>query len=104
MAMTPEAAVKMRVKKMLDSMSIYYFMPFGTIYGRAGIPDIVCCANGLFAGIECKAGKNVPTALQERELTKIRDAGGFTWVAREDNLDALKEELTKWLKRYSARR
>lgn len=94
MAMTPEAKVKLAVKKLLDSKGIYHFSPPGMGLGRAGIPDIIACWNGQFLGIECKAGKGKTTALQERELAAIRAAGGFAFVARETNLDELKERLT----------
>ncbi len=43
--------------------------------------------------IETKAGNNKPTALQERELKQIRDAGGVAFVINETNLD----ELITWL-------
>lgn len=96
MASTPEARVKAQVKKILGELGIYYFMPATYGFGRSGVPDFVCCYDGMFLGIECKAQGNVPTALQERELTCIKDAGGFTFVAREDNLSLLKERLLKW--------
>ena len=94
MAATPEKLVKDKVKKMLDSLGIYHFSPPGMGLGRAGIPDLVCCYNGKFLGIECKAGKGKTTALQERELDAIRAAGGFAFVVRETNLEELKEQLT----------
>lgn len=94
MARTPEALVKDRVKKLLKAMSIYYFMPATYGFGRSGVPDFVCCMDGRFMGIECKAGTNKPTALQQLELTRIAAAGGFTFVANEDNLDMLEEKLT----------
>lgn len=94
MAQTPEGRVKKFVKKILDDLSIYYFMPATYGFGRSGVPDFVCCFDGLFVGIECKAGDNQPTALQERELTKIRTAGGLTFVVRETNLDILRGQLT----------
>ncbi len=93
MAATPEKLVKDKVKKMLDSLGIYHFSPPGMGLGRAGIPDLVCCYNGKFLGIECKAGKGKTTALQERELDAIRAAGGFAFVVRETNLEELKEHL-----------
>jgi len=65
--------------------------------GRAGIPDIICCYNGRFIGIECKAGNNITTALQNRELAAIHAAGGFAFVIRETNIGELKERLL-WLK------
>lgn len=92
--MTPEAKVKLNVRKLLDAHAIYYFFPPANGYGRAGIPDIVFCVQGIFGAIECKAGRGALTALQERELAKIDTAGGFTFVARENNLDELKEKLT----------
>jgi hypothetical protein len=92
--MTPEAKVKAKVKKLLDQLRIYYFFPATHGYGRSGVPDIVGCFLGLFVAIECKAGKGQLTALQEREIERIIEAGGFTFVAREDNIDELKEKLT----------
>lgn len=92
--MTPEAKVKAKVKKLLDGLRIYYFFPATHGYGRSGVPDIVGCFMGLFVAIECKAGKGQLTALQEREIERIIEAGGFTFVAREDNIDELKEKLT----------
>lgn len=92
--MTPEAKVKAKVKKLLDQLRIYYFFPATHGYGRSGVPDIIGCFMGLFVAIECKAGKGQLTGLQELELTKIKAAGGFTFVAREDNIDELKEKLT----------
>jgi len=94
-ARTPEAAVKANVRKILDSLGIYYFMPPGVGFGRAGIPDIIGCMNGRFIAIECKAGKGKATALQERELIAICNHGGFTFIAREDCLDELKQLLEK---------
>jgi len=98
---TPEAKVKQRVRKLLDELHIYYFFPPANGYGRAGIPDVVGCVHGHFVAIECKAGRGVLTALQERELAQINDAGGFTFVAREDNIDELKEKLICLIQKLS---
>jgi Holliday junction resolvase len=57
--------------------------------GRAGVPDIIACFKGHFLAIEAKAGKNKPTALQEREIANIQKAGGLAMVLNEDNLDLL---------------
>jgi hypothetical protein len=93
MAQTPEAKVKASVRKILDALGVYYFMPPGMGMGRSGIPDIIGCLNGEFIAIECKAGKGKATALQERELLAICNHGGFTFIAREDCLDELKQLL-----------
>jgi hypothetical protein len=91
--MTPEAKVKLAVKKILDELDIYHFSPYMAGMGRSGIPDIIACHEGRFIAIECKAGKGKTTALQDRELNAIAAAGGYTFVARETNLEELREEL-----------
>lgn len=73
---TPESVTKKKVVKLLEQYAIYHFFPAANGYGRAGIPDIVCCIKGRFLAIECKAGKGRTTALQDRELQRICDAGG----------------------------
>lgn len=85
--MTPEAKVKRRVTDALRTLGAYYFFPATGGYGRSGVPDIVGCIDGRFFGLECKAGNNRPTALQERELEKIALAGGVAAVICESNAD-----------------
>ena len=97
MALTPEAKVKKKVKEMLDQMEVYHFSPMQNGMGRAGIPDIIGCLEGQFLGIECKAGKGTTTALQERELTRIQNAGGYALVVNEKNINQL-QEIAEWIK------
>ena len=96
MAATPEAKVKKKVKEILDQMGVYHFSPMQNGMGRAGIPDIIGCLEGQFLGIECKAGKGTTTALQERELTRIQNAGGYALVVNEENINQL-WEIKEWL-------
>ena len=84
--MKPEAKVKRTVTSYLKNMGAYYFYPVTGGYGRSGVPDIVVCYKGLFVGIECKAGNNKPTPLQEKNLDEIRAAGGTALVINEDNV------------------
>ena len=88
---TPEANVKRQIRKILDTTKAYYAMPIGTGYGNSGVPDFLVCHQGHFIGIEAKAGKGRTTALQEKHLQDIRDAGGTTFVINETNLNELKE-------------
>jgi hypothetical protein len=83
---TPEGRVKDKVTKLLKSHNVYYFFPVTGGYGVSGIPDIVCCHNGRFIAIECKAGKNKTTALQDRQLEMIRQSGGIALVINEENI------------------
>ena len=93
MATTPEAKVKAKVVAILKAYEAYYFYPVTGGYGASGVPDIVGCYCGDFFAIECKAGKNIPTALQERNLAQIKKAGGYALVINEDNIDRVKEML-----------
>lgn len=86
MASTPEKKVKEKVVKTLKERSVYYFFPATYGMGRSGVPDIICCVSGCFLAIECKAGDNTTTALQEREIAAIIAAGGSAIVVNEKNL------------------
>lgn len=95
MGLTPENKVKRRVKTHLDALGAYYFFPATHGYGRSGVPDVIGCLHGRMFGIECKAGKNTPTPLQERELHAITRAGGIALVVNEGNVDDLPYLLRK---------
>lgn len=95
MAMTPEAKVKKRVVAVLKELGAYYFYPVTGGYGQSGVPDIVGCYQGTFFGIECKAGKNKPTALQEKNLRDIAKSGGTALVINEDNIDDVINSLNQ---------
>lgn len=91
--MTPEGKVKKQVKKLLEEVGAYYFSPMTSGYGKSGVPDIVVCYKSHFVGIECKAGKNKTTEIQDRNLIAIKKNGGIAVVVNENNLDELKEML-----------
>ena len=91
MATTPEAKVKSKIKGILKAHNVYYAMPIGTGYGNSGVPDFLCCVNGHFLGIEAKAGKGTTTALQEKNIRQIKDAGGTATVINEDTLGYLEQ-------------
>lgn len=98
MATTPEAKVKAKVVKLLKERGVYYFFPATFGLGRSGVPDVVCCVHGRFLAVECKAGKNKPTALQEKEIAAIRAAGGTALVVNEESLPVLElllEEMVR---------
>ena len=93
--MTPEAKVKKKVVAVLKQHKAYFFYPVTGGYGRSGVPDIIVCYNGCFIGIECKAGTNKPTPLQEKNLKDIQAAGGVSLVVNEDNISTVGEILQK---------
>jgi hypothetical protein len=102
MALTPEKKVKDKAVKLLKAYGVYYFFPATHGYGRSGVPDIICCIKnkqslGHFLAIECKAGDNKPTALQEKEMAEIRQQGGTTLVVNEINLTMLEKFLSGFI-------
>jgi hypothetical protein len=96
MATTPEGKVKAKVKVILKEVGAYYTMPVTGGFGTSGAPDFLVCLKGNFVGIECKAGKGKPTALQEKNLHDIAQAGGQALVINEDNVFDLRRELLTW--------
>jgi hypothetical protein len=96
MATTPEGKVKAKVKVILKELGAYYTMPVTGGFGTSGAPDFLVCLKGNFVGIECKAGKGKPTALQEKNLHDIAQAGGQALVINEDNVADLRRELFTW--------
>jgi Holliday junction resolvase len=93
MALTPETRVKRKVSDILRKYEAYFFFPASNGFGRAGIPDIIACYRGQFIAIECKAGKNITTALQRRELSAIESAGGYALVINETNIEQVEAVL-----------
>ena len=91
--MTPEKKVKTKVKSILDKVGAYYCMPATGGYGASGVPDIIACHKGLFLGIECKANGNKATALQNKHLTLIKQAGGYSTIIDEHNVDSFEAVL-----------
>ena len=91
--MTPEKKVKTKVVAILKELGAYYFYASTGGYGASGVPDIIGCYKGRFFAIECKAGNKRPTALQEKELQRIRDSGGQVFVINEDNV----KDIEIWL-------
>lgn len=93
MAMTPEAAVKKQIRKILDAEGVYYAMPMGTGYGNSGVPDFLCCVAGKFVAIEAKAGKGKTTALQDANIERIGKAKGTALIINEQNIHTLRALL-----------
>ena len=91
--MTPEAKVKKKVVAVLKQHDAYFFYPVTGGYGRSGVPDVIACHDGRFIAIECKAGTNKPTPLQEKNLKDIQAAGGVSLVVNEDNISIVGETL-----------
>lgn len=95
MPQTPENKVKKACTELLNKYGAYWFFPVMGGYGRSGVPDIIVCHRGRFLAVECKAGYNKTTPLQEREIAAIQKAGGAAMVIREDTLEFLETWLVR---------
>ena len=82
----------------LKEARAYYFYPVTGGFGGSGVPDIVGCYHGRFFGIECKAGKNKPTPLQQKNLESIKSMGGVALVINEDNIEDV-HIMMQWVDR-----
>lgn len=85
--------MKASVKKLLIKAGAYYVMPVTGGYGNSGAPDFIICHKGRFIGVECKAGKNKPTALQLSNMLRIAESGGKALVINEESIHLLEELL-----------
>ena len=76
---------------------VFCWKEHGGMYGTAGIPDIIVCANGRFIGLEVKlpGGRYGATALQLKTIEDIARAGGTAAVVRsvEEAVQIVKEAM-----------
>lgn len=99
MAATPEKLVKDKIKALLKTYGAYYRLDVKTGLATNGDPDFDVCHAGRFAGVEAKAGRGQPTALQYARLLEIQKAGGAAFIINETNLI----DLQFWLARPNDR-
>lgn len=74
---TPESHEKDAIKKYLDTLNCWYFCPYMAGFGKAGVPDIIACIDGMFWGIEVKREGKEPTVIQQTRMSEIEGTGGF---------------------------
>ena len=89
-----EKEVKADIKKMLEELGAWQYMPVPNGYGMKGVPDHIACVPlkirqdmvgqtiGAFVGIEAKQLKKDPSAHQDLQLRNIREAKGMSFVIR----------------------
>lgn len=76
--MASEKQFENRVKDFLKEQGCYFIKYWGGgEFTKAGVPDILCCCNGYFIGIEVKAPNGKPSPLQIHNLKKIDEAEGY---------------------------
>lgn len=87
----PEAKIQARILRELKKRNIYAIKVI--IANKNGVPDIICCVDGKFVGIEVKTPRGRVSAVQEFHIRLINAAGGEAFVAR--SWEDVLEKLTK---------
>jgi hypothetical protein len=79
---TPEGRLQQAIQKRLAALGVYCFKVHGSALMPAGLPDLICCVDGMFVGIEVKLPqtKTNVSPKQVYQHGKIRDAGGVAVV------------------------
>lgn len=75
-----EKAIENSIKRYLDSIGAWYIKTHGSIFSKAGTPDILACVKGKFVAIEVKRPGGVVSALQEANIKLIEQAGGVALI------------------------
>lgn len=89
--MADEKNFEKKIKKYLDSIDAYHFKIWGGGYQKAGLPDVICCNNGIFIGIELKAPKGHASELQKYNCRKINQSGGIGIILFPDGFEEFKQ-------------
>jgi len=95
-----EKQLQNKIIKVLRERGGYCFKTHSGKYqhpSRQGLPDIMCCYNGLFVAFEVKLPGRKPTRLQEYEMEKIGESGGIAMVASDvESVIARLKEIEAW--------
>jgi len=86
-----EKEIELEIRKYLQRvLGAYVLKMHGSAFMSPGIPDLLCCLNGWFLGIEIKNEKGIVSAVQKVHINNIKKADGIAFVAR-----SLKEVVDK---------
>lgn len=88
-----EKVIENSIKRYLDSIGAWYIKTHGSIFSKAGTPDILACVKGKFVAIEVKRPGGVVSALQEANIKLIEQAGGVALIVY--SLEETKQYLEK---------
>lgn len=100
MTRQPEGKLVVKIKVLLDERGAFFFKVHAgeESFQVFGLPDIICCYNGRFVGLEVKTDRGRLRPKQKLTLTRIRKAGGVAAVVRsvaevEDILNAIEDKM-----------
>jgi len=88
-----ESRFQSNVIRFLNEQGVWVVNIWGGGYQRAGIPDLLCCVNGLFVAVELKTESGRTSPLQDYNIEGIRKSNGHAIVLRPSGFDDFK----KWV-------
>ena len=107
--MAEEKLFEGQIKKYFHSIGIYpagyptdrmkvemvgwYTKIWGGGYQKSGIPDILCCVNGVMMAVEVKASNGKPSELQKLNISRINKSGGIGVFLSPEGIEQFKELL-----------
>ena len=94
-----EKVFENKVKAYLKSKGCWVLKTWGNSIQRSGVPDLICCVNGLFVGIELKAETGKPSELQLWNISEIRKAGGVAMVLYPKDFDGFVKQMNELFKK-----
>ncbi len=101
MSSTPEGKVKLKVRELLARYNVYVFSPVQTGFGARTL-DLICCHQGLFFAIECKAPGKKMTEQQCAIAERIERSLGTVFCISSTNQDTSEwDALRLWLSSVS---
>ena len=107
MIMAEEKLFENKIKRWFHSVGIYpaghptdkmpvpmvgwYTKIWGGGFQKSGIPDILCCINGIFVAVEVKASNGRPSELQKVNVSRINTSGGLALFLYPEGFEHFKE-------------
>lgn len=75
--MTEKQFQKKVIKYLKATPKTWFVKVWGGGFQRSGIPDLICCVNGVFIAVELKGGDGRVSELQKMNIRQINEAGGI---------------------------
>ena len=93
--MASEKKFENKVKSWLHQLQkegqpIKFIKIWGGGYQKAGIPDLICCINGIYFEVELKSSNGRPTELQEYNVKLTNVANGIGIILYPEGFEQFK--------------
>jgi Holliday junction resolvase len=94
----PEYRIVRAIQKWLTEQGIFHFKIHGSALMRVGLPDLVCCVEGMFLGLEVKQPGEKAKPTQERVGQEIKWSEGQWFVVSSlEEAQAAVHEVRRWV-------